>query len=646
MAAGPPGEDPRDGMIRAMDRTTASPGFRERLSYRFDRFMERGTVALILGLFVLSVVIVVGLVLIVELVGGDDGYGIPKLLWMSLVRTLDSGTMGGDEGSLQFMLGMLAVTFGGIFVISTLIGILNNGISDKLADLRKGRSRVLERDHVLILGWSQQVFPVITQLIEAGESRRRTTIVVMADEDRVVMEAAIRERVTIPRRVRIVCRSGRPMSLSDLRIANPDEARAIIVLQSEGEDPDVNVLKTILALTGRADRRSDAYRIVAEVQDQSSVDIARLIAGDEVHLLLADELISRIVAQTCRQSGLSVVYSEVLDFSGNEFHVVQMPEVVGRTFGDVATALGAGIAAGIVRDGVASLCPSHDEVLRPGDSLVLLAKDSGAIRLESNPAVDESSIVAPVERVGAPERTLVLGWNRRAPSVIRELDQYVAPGSKALAVSPVARLEAEAAELGGLANIHLEIRAASTTSRPVLDSLDIPSFDHVIVLAESDDRDAEMADARTLLTLLHLRDIGQAAGRRFSIVSEMLDERNRELAEVARADDFVVSSRVLSLLLAQIAETPELSDVFRDLFDADGAEIYLRPADRYIAPGREVAFATVQAAARGRGEIALGYRSAARSGDAAAAYGVVLNPGRDARITFAGGDRVIVLAET
>ena len=43
----------------------------------------------------------------------------------------------------------------------------------KLADLRKGRSRVLERDHVVILGWSQQIFAVISELLEGGAGRRR-----------------------------------------------------------------------------------------------------------------------------------------------------------------------------------------------------------------------------------------------------------------------------------------------------------------------------------------------------------------------------------------------------------------------------------------------------------------------------------------
>ena len=201
------------------------------------------------------------------------------------------------------------------------------------------------------------------------------------------------------------------------------------------------------------------------------------------------------------------------------------------------------------------------------------------------------------------------------------------------------------ASIEGLRNLRAEARVGNTTSRSVLDELNVDSFNHVVVLCESDDREPEMADARTLLTLLHLRDIGAASGRPFTIVSEMLDERDRELAEVARADDFIVSVRVLSLLLAQIAETPELADVFRELFDAEGAEVYLRDAAAYVVVDREIGFATLQASAQARGEIALGYRVFAHADDKARGYGVVLNPGQDARVTFGSQDKVVVLAE-
>ena len=323
-----------------------------------------------------------------------------------------------------------------------------------------------------------------------------------------------------------------------------------------------------------------------------------------------------------------------------------MPELVGRTFGEAVSLVVGGIPAGLVRSGRAQLCPPPSEVIAPGDLLVVLAEDHDSARVAAEPAeVDPGAIASPLPRGTVRERTLILGWNRRGPAIVSELDEYVAPGSEVLAVSAFTRVTYEMERVAGLRNIRATGQVGDTTRRPVLDALDIASFDHVVVLCESDDRDPEVADARTLVTLLHLRDIGSKLGRSFSIVSEMLDVRNRELAEVARADDFIVSARVLSLLLAQIAETPELADVFRDLFDADGAEIYLREAHEYVALDRDVAFATVQAAAQARDEVALGYRIAAHANDAAAAYGVVLNPGREMRVTFARDDCVVVLSE-
>jgi ion channel POLLUX/CASTOR len=625
-------------------RTARTPGIRERLSYRFDRFMERGTVALILGLAAVSVVIIAVIAIVLLVLNWNEEKDLPSLLWMSLMRTLDAGTMGGDEGSGGFLAGMFAVTLAGIFVISTLIGILSNGLEEKLANLRKGRSRVLERDHVVILGWSQQIFAVVPELIEGGAGRARTSIVIMADRDRVEMETELRDRVRIPRRATVVCRTGRGSSLGDLRIANVDESRAIIILQGEGDDPDVEVLKTILALTGRPDRREEPYRIVAEVRDSASADIARLVAGSQVHLLLADELVARIVAQTSRQSGLSAVYLELLDFAGDEFHVGRYPALVGKTFGEAVATMEGGITCGIVRGDGAQLAPPPDEVIRPDDQLVILTEDHATAKVGSEAAVDAGQIRQPAGAPRAPERILVLGWNSRGAAIVRELDQYVAPGSELLAVSPLDRVD-EVDALEGLTHLTARSARAATTNRPSLDALDVPSYPHVIVLCESDDRDPEMADARTLLTLLHLRDIESRSDRSFTIVSEMLDEGDRELAEVSEADDFIVSSRVLSLLLAQIAETPDLADVFRDLFDADGAEVYLREAGDYVALGEPVRFATLQASAQARGEVALGWRIDALARDAKAQYGVTLNPGRETAVTLAAADKVVVLAE-
>ena len=42
--------------------------------------------------------------------------------------------------------------------------------------------------------------------------------------------------------------------------------------------------------------------------------------------------------QTCRQSGLSVVYTELLDFGGDEIYFHEEPALVGKTFGEALLA--------------------------------------------------------------------------------------------------------------------------------------------------------------------------------------------------------------------------------------------------------------------------------------------------------------------
>ena len=179
--------------------------------------------------------------------------------------------------------------------------------------------------------------------------------------------------------------------------------------------------------------------------------------------------------------------------------------------------------------------------------------------------------------------------------------------------------------------------------RVTLDSLPMATYQHVIVLSYSDDLEIQQADSRTLITLLHLRDMVEKKAHTFSIVSEMLDVRNRELAEVTQADDFIVSDKLVGLMLSQVAENKNLARVFADLFDAAGSEIYLKPARDYVALDQPLNFYTVVEAAARRGEIVLGYRLKSES-SADQKYGVHLNPSKIQPVTFSAGDRIIILA--
>lgn len=93
-------------------------------------------------------------------------------------------------------------------------------------------------------------------------------------------------------------------------------------------------------------------------------------------------------------------------------------------------------------------------------------------------------------------------------------------------------------------------------------------------------------------------------------------------------------------MLAQLAERTELEQVFSDLFDVAGSAIALQPAAWYVASG-PVPFRRVVAAARARGETAVGYRIEHGSNGLPA---VVLNPPKSAEVSLGGSDQVVVIA--
>ena len=514
---------------------------------------------------------------------------------------------------------------------------------------KKSQPVVVERDHTVILGWSKHNFTIVSELIIANSHKKYGSIVILAPRNRAEMEAEIRARIGHTGVTRIVCRTGNPTDPSDLRIASARAAKSIIVVSPDQPSPDLEVIKTLLALVNDPERGDRKYHITAEIRDSVHMDAARLIGKGEVQLILASDFIARIAVQTCRQSGLSVVYQELLDFDGDEIYFHHDPRLVGKSFGESLFAFEKSTVIGIRRrDGQILLNPPMSLPIQPADKMIVIARDDTATKLapRSPMCVDESVIRMNGQHPRFPEQTLILGWNRRVPLIIRELDEYVPAGSRVTVVAdtPSAQEELMLA-CHDLKNQTVTFAYGDSTNRAVLDEVDVKGYHHILVAGYSERLSAEEADAKTLLALLHLRNIAEEQDHEYSITSEMLDIRNHRLAQVASADDFIVSHNLVSLLLSQISENRELSQVFSELFCSEGSEIYLRPAEDYLEPGKTVDFYTVVESAKRRNEVAIGYRLDEFSRDSKRAFGVRINPDKSNMITLGPKDKIIVLAE-
>ncbi len=619
----------------------------DRLKYAFDNLMAKGAIAQIITLGVITMLLVGFFAVLVWFTNITPEENLIEQFWTYLALTFEADSLTGEPW--LFRLSSFAVTLVAIFVTSILIGLMATNIEGKVDDLRKGRSQVIEKDHTVIFGWTPAVFPIISELVIANENRKRSAIVILGNKDKVEMEEEIREQVGDTGKTKIVCRSGDPMKMADINITSLNTSRSILVLSSEEQDPDSSVIKTLLAITHNPDRRKEAYHIVAEINNRKNLQVAKIAGKNEVEFVLLNEILSRITAQTSRQSGLSVVYVELLDFGGDEIYYKNEPALTSLTFAEALIAYEDSTVIGLLNaQGQPNLNPPMDTLIGAEDQIIAITEDDDTIQISGKTDIlIQEEYIADFKKIKTiPEYLIILGFNWRAPMIINELDGYVAPKSNLILVSnhPGAE-EFIKNRCRGMKNLKVNFKYGDSTDRETLESLPLKDHNNIILLSSTGILDPQRSDARTLISLLHLRDIKEKKNYSFSIVSEILDIRNQGLAEAAQADDFVVSDRLTSLLLTQISENKHLAAIFEDILDSDGSEIYIKPVTTLLKTNAVVNFYTIVEAAKRQNQVAIGYRLSALAKDSGQSFGIFLNPDKSKEIKFTDEDQIILISE-
>ncbi|CAF3367579.1 unnamed protein product [Rotaria sp. Silwood1] len=636
--------------------------FRAWLKYKSDNIFAAGPVVIIPVLALISICLILIFSSLYLWSGETNTYS--QSLWETFMRTLDPGSAAEDTGGIHRLISA-TVTMCGIFIISTLIGALTTGMEGKLAELRKGRTKVVETNHTIILGWSSKIFDIINELVIANENQHNPSIVILAPIDRIEMQEIISQKIDGNKNTKIICRNGDPMSIHDLNILSPNNARSIIILAPLNDNPDVSVIKTILAITNNPQRTKLKFHIVAEIKERNNIEVARIAGADEVVFVHADEIIARIIAQSGRQSGLSIILSMLLSFKYDEIYFKYEPLLVGKTFKDALFLYRTSSVIGLMfADETIKICPSINTIIHQNDQIIVIAEDDDAINLSLNYSsytmlyeTDISSITMFNKKQTYIEKNIILGWNSKASLIAKQLDNYVSEGSELHILTNTDKAKKIITEqlVNELKRQKLYLHSGDITNRLDLEKLNLYNYHDVILLANDINNErnqletssSEAADAECLICLLHLRNMIDKNFRQktFNIVTEMFDIRNRELAEITRADDFIVSPNILSKYIAQISENKNLTKVFDVLLTAEGVEIYLKPVSSFTKLDCAIPFHRILEASLKQQTLAIGYRQMKYAQDSNKFYGIVLNPDKDVPIIFQYDDKIIVLAE-
>ena len=616
---------------------------KNRFRYWFDNQMAVGTPALI-RLFTMVTVVVV---LFVGLLVCIAGYNLWEGVFISITHLMDPGTVGGDDpGNFVYVAGMLLVTFFGFFLTSTLTGIICNAIDEKVAELRRGKSPVVEEGHVIVLGTADGIYTIISELIEANSNHKREALVIMDDkEPKDEMDDKINARFPDKKTTQIICRSGSITSTTDLEVCGFDTCMSVIV----NADSDAETLKSILVVVNLLKKyhNDDAY-ITAVIRNEQNKEAAELAGEGYVEILSYEDVMCRIVAHTGRYTGLSLVYTDLFDMDGSEFYIEEHPDSEGKTLAELNRYFPVSIAVGFVTaGGEVLLNPEPDRKAGKGDRIILFAEDDGVSKMDSEPAPVREDIIVKEYVKEPPERTdmLILGYSKKLKRILLEEDNYIAPGSvMTIALPPEqAEYKHEFSDIG-FKNIKLRIEECDIYDRNVLEDFLAPEM-HVLVMADEeeglDDETAEERDSKILMILLQLRYLSETKDLRLNVTSEMLRVEDQEIAQYANVNDFIVSKNLTSLIVTQICQARELKQIFEELLRSEGSEVYVRPAKHYIVPGRKTDIYTACEAAARQREVLIGYRLMnPETGE----MEMITNPPKSQEVLFGEKDCFVVIA--
>lgn len=603
--------------------------FADRFNYWFDNRVSDSSLGLIKHLIVATLVLALLLGLLIILLGFNGESEPHAVLWNSISTVINAWMPSFEDGSVGYIILMSVIAIAGLLFTSVLIGIFTSAIEEKINELKKGNSRVLEDGHIVILGFYPGEYTLIHQLVLAAAGKP-DCIVVAGDLERDEMELEIKNNIDHPRNFRIICRTADICDPSSLEKCSIETSRSVIISPTD----DTTTIKSILAVSallrnrGNTDVKINAILSKNELRFPPSIAQAHHITALHTYAILA-----KIIAHSCTQNGLSEAFKEVFNFEGSELYLIDLPEAKGLTFTELSLRLDGAVAVGISRDNAVTLNPPGNWQLRESDRVLVFSeeRDSATLSKESGKPPRLIGLTQKTASRNA-DVTAIIGSNKTLPIIIRELPEdvfHVVLMDSGIKDDVRRRIDGIAAERG------LDIQYRDSTPNNVGDLEEIAMTAAHIVILNDHKKDEEKSDMDTVFTLLNLRDIRTRYGLHFNITAEMNMEQNQQLVVNNDHTDFVVTSSMSSLFLAQLAYSHELLDVFNEILSNEGNELYLKEASDLNCAGA-YAIRDLRYSLLGIGYILLGYITADT---------YYFNPPLNGTVDLKKGDHLILLGE-
>ncbi len=641
-----------------------------RLRYKIDNFMSKGSSSIFLALmalFSLGFLLILIIRSIANFILPDDTLSswleIPWRVYVAIIEGSAAETDGDSNwmAKISSIIGVLV----GLILFSSTVAFITSVFEAKLAELRRGRSMVLENNHTIILGFGDRILEIIRELIEANESEPDAAIVILANDDKETMDNIIRDNINDFATTRVITRSGVVTNINNLKKVNADQAKSIIIMNSaaswrspeELKLADAMVLKSIMSIIAVCEG-GDHPQITCEIHSDRDRELAENISEGSVKALNEVSVLSRMIAQLAlSQNGLSVVYSDMVGFDGNEFYFYEPNNSWGGplTFGESLNRFKSSAPIGIHnKNGEIILNPPASTKIEKGDELIIFAEDDSTIHYFNESVFSPKTNKIPeIIQDYKPQRVALLNWTPKTQIIIEKLCSYIPNGSEIHTY--VSKKESMMDILiknlkKQYPKIIISINQTDLNDLNQLNQIDPISFDSLLILSPSGATIEEM-DSYVISLLIRVRQILRKSGSNNwpKLITEVMDSDNIDIILNSGVEDFMVSNQFVSQIMAQVSEEPMALDVYDDLFQADGSELYIKPASNYFSFENKdsitIPYGECVQAALLRKEVIIGLQIYSEQKSREKMFGINLIPSKDKIFTISRNDGLIALAE-
>ena len=516
------------------------------IKYRIDRMLNKG---LFYQLMLLVFAIIILLLIVSIFIIVFFKYPPKDAFWDSLMQFIDTGNISSVEGSTGIVITFLMVTFIGVCGWGSLIAMINKALQDRINNLSKGNAFIMEKNHAIILGFGEEALTIVEEFIMA----KVKTIIILSEHNVDV----IRKRVSFIKgykKTNIIIREGTTSRIENIKLLNIAKSSSISIINND----DTESLNILLALKKIIEEYEldNKINICVLVHEEETIEIIKSIEEKNfvIHIIYKYEILYKLIAQSIIYTGLSNVYEDLFSNDGNVFSIENDHDFDNYKFEDAAIKYLEKdiILLGITKEDRSQLLiPSYDYILKKENRLVILSRNTNSDSMKDYPNIKPSIIKYR-------NNILLICEEKKYDEIIKEISEYV--------------------ENHNIMMISYDlIKSQKNKYKFMLETLKKENITKIVLISEDN-----ITDVKSINILLIIRQIIRKENFNIAILSLLNSIQKRNLIYSDDVRDFIVSGKLIGMLMAQASLSSNILYIFYGLLSKNGKDIIMSPYSDYF----------------------------------------------------------------